>query len=128
MIQKLIFLLFIAYSHLAFANQEIEKRIQESRWQKRIILLFDDNQNAAQNQLNKWQNVDFNEWDILVIKVSQNDYSLRKKYQVNQDKTLSILIGKDGGEKWRANRIVDFSVLESLIAKMPMRINEKNKQ
>lgn len=128
MIKKLLILLLAACSHLSFANQEIEEKIQESLWQKRIILLFDNNQNAAENQLNQWKNVDFNEWDILIIKISQNNSSLKEKYQVDKDKTISILIGKDGSEKWRSNSLVDFSVLESLIAKMPMRINEKSKQ
>ena len=106
---------------MSLANQDIEKKIDDARWQKRIILLFDNNQNAVENQLRQWQKVDFDEWDILIIKVSLNDALLRQKYQVDQSKTLSILIGKDGTEKWRSDRLIDFNVLETLIEKMPMR-------
>jgi len=111
---------------MSFANQDIEKKINDARWQKRIVLLFDNNQNSAEKQLKQWQKVNLDEWDILIIKISLNDVQLRQKYQVDQSKTLSILIGKDGTEKWRSDRLVDFSELEKLIAKMPMRQNEKN--
>ena len=118
--------ILLSHSLMSFANQDIEKKINDARWQKRIVLLFDNNQNSAEKQLKQWQKVNLDEWDILIIKISLNDVQLRQKYQVDQSKTLSILIGKDGTEKWRSDRLVDFSELEKLIAKMPMRQNEKN--
>ena len=118
--------ILLSHSLMSFANQDIEKKINDARWQKRIVLLFDNNQNSAEKQLKQWEKVDLDEWDILIIKISLNDVQLRQKYQVDQSKTLSILIGKDGTEKWRSDHIVDFSELEKLIAKMPMRQNEKN--
>jgi len=122
MINKLLIAaIILSYSLISFANQDIEKKIDDARWQKRIVLLFDNNQNSAENQFKQWQKVDFDEWDILIIKVSSKDAQLRQKYQVDQFKTLSILIGKDGTEKWRSDRLIDFNVLETLIEKMPMR-------
>jgi len=118
--------ILLSHSLMSFANQEIEKKIDDARWQKRIVLLFDNNQNSAEKQLKQWQKIDLDEWDILIIKINLNEAKLRQKYQVDQSKTLSILIGKDGTEKWRSDRLVDFSELEKLIAKMPMRQNEKN--
>ena len=122
MINKLLIAaIILSYSLISFANQDIEKKIDDARWQKRIVLLFDNNQNSAENQFKQWQKVDFDEWDILIIKVSSKDAQLRQKYQVDQFKTLSILIGKDGTEKWRSDRLIDFNVLETLIEKMPIR-------
>ena len=118
--------ILLSHSLMTFANQEIEKKIDDARWQKRIVLLFDNNQNSAEKQLKQWQKIDLDEWDILIIKINLNEAKLRQKYQVDQSKTLSILIGKDGTEKWRSDHIVDFSEFEKLIAKMPMRQNEKN--
>jgi len=129
MINKLLIAaIILSYSLISFANQDIEKKIDDARWQKRIVLLFDNNQNSAENQFKQWQKVDFDEWDILIIKVSSKDAQLRQKYQVDQFKTLSILIGKDGTEKWRSDRLIDFNVLETLIEKMPMRKMRKFKR
>lgn len=121
----LITILLMSYSFMCNANPKIEKTINDARWQKRIILLFENSDSSAQKQLNQWRNVDFDEWDIVTINISKDDAQLIEKYQVNETKTLSILIGKDGTEKWRSNKLVDFSVLEALIEKMPMHKNEK---
>jgi hypothetical protein len=110
---------------MSYANPDLEKKISNARWHKRIVLLFDNNQNSAERQLKKWQDIDLDNWDILTIKVSPDHTSLRQKYQVEQFKTLIILIGKDGTEKWRSDSLVDFRELDMLIEKMPMRINEK---
>ena len=118
--------ILISHSVTSFANPAIEKTINEVHWQKRIILLFDDEQHSPQKQLQQWQKVDFDEWDIVTIQVSADDAQLRQKHQVHENKTISILIGKDGTEKWRSSRLVDFSILEKLIEKMPMQRNESN--
>lgn len=132
----IITVLLLSHNLTTFANASIEtkaiekttlnKTIDNARWKKRIILLFDDKQHLAQQQLKQWEKVDFDEWDIITIQISADDAQLRQKYQVDENKTISILIGKDGTEKWRSSQLVDFSELEKLIAKMPMRQNEKN--
>ena len=127
--------LMMTHNLTTYANASIEtkaiekttiyKTIGDARWQKRVILLFDDKQHLAQQQLKQWEKVDFDEWDIITIQISADDTQLRQKYQVDENKTISILIGKDGTEKWRSSELVDFTELEKLIAKMPMRQNEK---
>ncbi len=127
--------LLMSHNLTTFANASIEtkaiekttlnKTIDNARWKKRIILLFDDKQHLAQQQLKQWEKVDFDEWDIVTIQISADDAQLRQKYQVDDNKTICILIGKDGTEKWRSSDLVDFSELEKLIAKMPMRQIEK---
>ena len=118
--------LLMSHSLTALANPAVEKTIADARWQKRIILLFNDEQHLAQKQLKQWEKVDFDEWDIITITISPDDAPSRQKYHVDENKTFSILIGKDGTEKWRSGQLVDFSELEKLIAKMPMRQNEKS--
>ena len=132
MIKILIMTVILMSNNLnAFANASneksaVEKKISDARWQKRIILLFDDKEYVAQKQLKQWEKVDFDEWDILTIQISVDNAQLRQKYQVAENKTISILIGKDGTEKWRSNHLVKFDELEKLIEKMPMRQNEKS--
>ena len=132
MIKILIMTVILMSNNLnAFANASneksaVEKTINDARWQKRIILLFDDKEYVAQKQLKQWEKVDFDEWDILTIQISLDNAQLRQKYQVAENKTISILIGKDGTEKWRSSHLVEFDELEKLIEKMPMRQNEKS--
>ena len=115
-----------AFANASNEKSAVEKNISDARWQKRIILLFDDKEYVAQKQLKQWEKVDFDEWDILTIQISLDNAQLRQKYQVAENKTISILIGKDGTEKWRSSHLVEFDELEKLIEKMPMRQNEKS--
>ena len=49
---------------------------------------------------------------------------LRSHYRVGAGQFTVILVGKDGGEKYRAERVVDPDELFALIDMMPMRRRE----
>ena len=53
---------------------------------------------------------------------------LRSHYRVGAGQFTVILVGKDGGEKYRAERVVDPDELFALIDTMPMRRREMRKK
>ncbi len=50
--------------------------------------------------------------------------SLRQRYGVAPDAFAVVLVGKDGGEKWRTDEVPDLKVVFSVIDGMPMRSRE----
>jgi hypothetical protein len=55
---------------------------------------------------------------------SGQGFSLRKNLSVPPGQFMSILIGKDGGEKFRQDRIVELKEIFRVIDAMPMRQQE----
>ncbi|WP_111510512.1 DUF4174 domain-containing protein [Mycobacterium kyogaense] len=51
---------------------------------------------------------------------------LRQRYRVAPDAFTVVLVGKDGGEKWRTDEVPDLEVVYSVIDGMPMRSREMN--
>ena len=51
---------------------------------------------------------------------------LAKQYAVGADAFAVVLIGKDGGEKWRSNAVPDLQTIYDAIDGMPMRSSEMN--
>ncbi|MEW5809178.1 MAG: DUF4174 domain-containing protein [Actinomycetota bacterium] len=51
---------------------------------------------------------------------------LRQRYGVTPDAFTAVLVGKDGGEKWRTDEVPDLEVVFSVIDGMPMRSREMN--
>ncbi|MCG7594299.1 DUF4174 domain-containing protein [Mycobacterium sp. PSTR-4-N] len=49
---------------------------------------------------------------------------LRQRYAVAPDAFSVVLVGKDGGEKWRTDDVPDLEVVYSVIDGMPMRSRE----
>jgi hypothetical protein len=49
---------------------------------------------------------------------------LRTQFAVDPDAFAAILIGKDGGEKWRADDVPDLQTIYAVIDGMPMRGRE----
>lgn len=61
--------------------------------------------------------------DILLIPVMKES-ALWKEFNVSPNAFAVILIGKDGGEKYRSNQLLQSFTLYGLIDAMPMRKNE----
>ena len=60
---------------------------------------------------------------------SSKDFSEFKKWKVDESMAFTfILIGKDGGEKYRSNEIVSYKELFGKIDAMPMRKSELKNQ
>jgi hypothetical protein len=66
---------------------------------------------------------------IIVIKVWGKDKNLaHQKYKIAKNQFTLVLIGKDGGEKYRSEKIISLQKLYAIIDAMPMRRHEMGKQ
>jgi hypothetical protein len=65
---------------------------------------------------------------VTVILTESDNSKLMKRYKIQTDKFTFLLIGKDGGEKFRSSKTVDLQRLFSLIDGMPMRQDEMRRR
>ena len=120
--------------------------LQHHRWNDRVILLFapslQDSTLAKQFNWFSQQNAEVIDRDLKIYQLSpESGYSpahtaltaatLRNFYQVYRVSTSAftiILIGKDGGEKYRAHQLTPPKTIFELIDGMPMRRAEMRKK
>lgn len=115
--------------------------LSEYLWKNRLILLFSSQADASlyqrQYDLFRADQPGLDERDLLIFRVlpdrvvNETDAAgtelaakLRKRYQVNNEPFLILLIGKDGSEKMRSDTVVSRDELYALIDSMPMRREE----
>ncbi len=122
------------------------QRMTEHLWENRVLLLFSPNEESKifQTQLQEFiiSEEKMIDRDLLLYQVFNNSgttpsgeqlakeklMSWRKKWQVEPEGFLLVLIGKDGGTKYKSPEKTDPSVIFDLIDSMPMRRAEmKNK-
>ena len=86
----------------------------------RKLLLFGKGQAEYKEQvaLLATDSVGMAERDLVVITPEQTDL---KKYDVPANRFVVLLIGKDGGEKFRSTKHVEVETIFKLIDSMPMR-------
>ncbi|MEM0942705.1 MAG: DUF4174 domain-containing protein [Pseudomonadota bacterium] len=99
------------------------------RWEHRPILVFsaaDDPRLASQQALFEADRQALDDRRNVVIIETDPSSALAKHYR--PDAFTVILVGLDGGEKFRANRVVEPSELNGLIDRMPMRRQELNRR
>ena len=103
--------------------------MQDASKNKRVVALYThDTNNPAYLQQLRLLAADepgLNERDLIVQKFIYNEttaHRFRAKI-INSDFTF-ILIGKDGGEKYRSTTVVPLKQLYALIDAMPMRVEE----
>ena len=92
----------------------------------RMVLIFGNNTTLVQRQLALLQkdSSGLAERDLIVKQVKPGDY-LYESYQIKPDEPFTvILIGKDGGEKYRSNSILTANRLFAMVDAMPMRQSE----
>ncbi len=108
-----------------FVAADAETTLAPYGWSARPILVFaaaGDPRFARQRALFEAHAADLAERDNLVILDTTESSALRRRYRPGD--FAVILIGKDGGEKFRSAEVVDPRVLDALIDTMPMRRNE----
>jgi len=95
----------------------------------RRILIFGKNLSQAKTQLNWLMNdsTGIAERDIDIIQVKE-DSNLLSQYGVASKQFAIILIGKDGGEKFRSLKAETTETLFAIIDSMPMRKSEMKKK
>ena len=99
------------------------QNLDSVRWENRVLLIFspDSSSKPYQEQLEiaLLHHAAFAERDLVCVRaVSEN---LRKKYAVSPKDFAAVLIGKDGGEKFRSQIPISAAQLLSIIDAMPMR-------
>lgn len=118
--------------------------LSDLQWKNRFLLVFvESNENPKmllQQSFLEKATKDYLERDLLVffveeknivnfqkIQFNENPQLLRKKFQVQSNEFCIVLIGKDGGEKFRTSDILTNEKLFAIIDAMPMRRNEMRK-
>jgi len=128
--KRFYFVCILALSLLMAPTVMADHSLKSYQWQKRIILLFADT--PMQGDYTAQQTILDNNAhslaarDLVVIPVMKNDKGnedLIAEYKPKQGFTF-VLIGKDGGEKYRANSAVSIEQIENIIDSMPMRQQE----
>ena len=118
--------------------------LSDYRWQSRPLLLFapTDNDTRLMETLNRIESsrCDFVDRDMVIGQIvavgtstldghvieSGQSHRLANQYGIGEDTFSAVLIGKDGGEKFRVNGIPDLQVIYAVIDGMPMRSREMN--
>lgn len=113
------------------------------KWQKRILLVFapdiNNPEGAAQLKLLKQTQQDLTGRDLVLISVRGDEIEskipgditaddLRQQFQVKSTVFTLILIGKDGGEKYRTTHLTKPAVIFNIIDAMPMRQSEMKRR
>lgn len=128
---------------LTFGEQAVAANpLSEYLWQKRPLLLFaTDVQDPRLQQTRhhlKQQRCELEDRDMVIGEfvvrgrsqldgepVSASDTAvLRDRYAIAADRFAVVLIGKDGGEKYRLYEVPDLNDIYALIDGMPMRQDE----
>jgi hypothetical protein len=132
---KIMLILFALFSVTAGA-QEFEKH----RWKDRLLVIYTSDYGNAkvqkQLELLEMAGEDLKERKVKVYVVSEDSYRfnftkkgepLKKGKQIGKSFEI-VLIGLDGGEKFRSSEVQPVKTFNDLIDSMPMRQNElKNK-
>jgi hypothetical protein len=110
------FLLLVSILMVNFSFQDFTPR---------KLLLFGKGQLAFQTQL-QWLEIDslrITERDLKIEAVELNN-ALAKRYHIKSGQFTLLLIGRDGGEKYRTHKPVTTQKLFDIIDAMPMRQSE----
>jgi hypothetical protein len=117
------------------------EKLAVMRGSSRPLLIFypqmqNDRSPALQAQLSllRRHEAELKERDVVVVLVPEEPsvqdvsrgqgQSLRAKFGVESDRFAVVLVGKDGGEKFRSHAPVTIEKLDALIDAMPMRQQE----
>lgn len=108
-------------------------------WKKRLLLIFSPSESCSDykiqmEELNN-RKAENNDRDLLIIEIldekvnhldsisifHEEGESLRKRFGVKKDQFTVILLGKDGGEKYRSKKYIPIEDIFAIIDAMPMR-------
>lgn len=121
--------------------------LDQFRWENRIVLLFANEKDQplfleqikvvqkAQEGFDERHIEVFYSGDDLVpeqantaVLSSADSGKIKRRYEIPDVPFYFVLIGKDGGVKFRSTELVDSSKLFAIIDAMPMRRSEMRKQ
>ncbi len=139
--KTVLFISIILYSYSMKA--QLISALKPYQWEKRIVLVFANSNHDVEFQ-KQWAVFEENhkgmrERDLLVVGITASEVhsqisavaasnstdAFRKFYEIGKAEEVTvILLGKDGTEKLRENKLVLADQLFSLIDSMPMRQQE----
>jgi hypothetical protein len=117
-------------------------QLSDVEWKKRPLLLFAPNHHSVRLQQTQYRlqqnSCELEDRDMFVAVIVGQGHSamdkqpislqyassLRKQFAISSDQFVVILLGKDGGEKYRSYQIPDLDKIFALIDGMPMRQDE----
>jgi hypothetical protein len=123
-------------------NNLTAQRMTDHLWKSRVLLLFSPDKKQAdfQEQYRAFMGLgeEMQDRDLVVYQIfvqsgltpqgkplaREKIDGWRKKWEVLPKDFLLILVGKDGGTKYRSSKKIDPSVIFDLIDSMPMRQRE----
>ena len=112
------------------------KTLEDARWERRVLLVFPGSSPegwASQQRRLEDARGALDERDVLVVEVGggpeaavrvPDTREVRARWKVAPGEGAVVLMGKDGGEKWRAPLPTDLEPMLTLIDGMPMRQRE----
>ena len=137
-IGMMVFLLIFTVCQSSLSHQDASS-LQQYQWKNRLIIINTNSEEAIEQiKLFQKSNVDFQERDLVLIQLKDNDVYVNSKQTaldaITIRKNLAIgrgfeclLVGKDGSVKSRSREIKDAAYFFGLIDQMPMRQSEMKK-
>lgn len=104
--------------------------LAELRGKRRVLVIYAPPGTEAkllqQQKLVQAKKTDFDDRDVtlLVLHKPTENAEIAKRFQLSGKEFVVLLIGKDGGEKFRVKKIARPGVLFQLIDSMPLRQDE----
>jgi hypothetical protein len=128
------------------ARDPVSIDLNSFKWKNRLLFFFASSEEdrfylALKEEITR-QGMEIRDRDLLVFEVFEKGESrlgkehlssgqvlaLRKHLSVRSGQFMIILIGKDGGEKLRQDRLVELKEIFGIIDAMPMRQQEMRKK
>jgi hypothetical protein len=134
----------IAASIVAITTSQVNAMdtLSSLEWQNRVVLVFgnsSDSKIAQQIELLEGQEAELADRDMVIIRVTGEEAravygkasgldasAIRKEANVSGDRFQVLLVGKDGGVKFRSDSVVRNVEIFDLIDSMPMRRAEQS--
>lgn len=130
-------LMTIATTLLTVAPALAMDSLSQFEWKNRVFIVFgnaDDAKLIEQVRVLKTQTRELEDWDMIVLQVSGNAVrrihgaasdidaaKLRAQAKASDKAFETVLVGKDGGVKFRSAQVVGNVEIFDLIDRMPMR-------
>ena len=121
-----LFLIFLA----CLGAQAAPLNLAELRGKRRVLVIYAPPGTAdkllQQQKLFRAEKEGFDDHDVtlLVLRQPTDNAEIAKRFQLSGKEFVVLLIGKDGGEKFRVKKVAHPGLLFQLIDSMPMRGDE----
>ncbi len=129
MFNDMILRILLAVGIFSTFSMTLASELSDLRWKNRVVIVFGaDSDPVVIKQLALWKSAEpgFRERELVVIRAndSSDPDELARRFRQPLNRFTVVLIGKDGGEKFRNDQPVPPERLFEIIDAMPMRQSE----